>query len=147
MSLIPVHDLRAYLAGHWRIARRIDDQSRDKTGEMSGSASFRDDGPDLIYAETGRLTLGAHTGDAVQSYRYAFPEPGRAPGRAEVRFMDGRDFHHLDLGSGFCEVTHLCGEDVYAGRIEARGPDAWRVRWEITGPRKKMNIETDFSRE
>jgi len=147
MALTPVSDLRAYLAGHWRIARRINDQLRDEPGEMSGRAAFREDGPDLIYEEQGRLTIGDHAGDAVQSYRYAFPEPAAAPERAEVRFMDGRDFHRLDLSSGVCEVTHLCGDDVYQGRVEAAGPDAWRVIWEITGPRKKLKIETEFSRD
>ena len=63
-----------------------------------------------------------------------------------VEFEDGRPFHPLDLSGGACAVEHLCGEDRYAGEYVVLGPDALRVAWLVTGPRKRQVIESLYRR-
>lgn len=138
----PVPDLRAFLTGGWRLDRRIRDRRTGLDGRFEGVARFVPEGPDLRGVETGRLTLGGHAGEAEQVYVYAFPEPGRA----EVRFRDGRPFHDLDLRSGRWRAVHPCGADLYRGRFRACGPDAWGMVWRVAGPRKALSIASRFRR-
>ncbi len=142
-ALYRVADLRAYLAGAWRIGRTLEDRRRGARGRFEGEAVFTPSAAGaLAYREEGRLALGGFESLAHRSYLYAFP----APTLAEVRFTDGRPFHELDLGDGRWTAEHLCGADRYRGTFRALGSDRWAADWEITGPRKDQVLRGLFSR-
>jgi hypothetical protein len=83
-----------------------------------------------------------YEGPALQSYRYAFPEPGRAA----VHFRDGRFFHDLDLTAGRWTVTHLCNPDRYDGEFTVLDADRWRIVWRVSGPRKDLTLDSSYRR-
>jgi hypothetical protein len=138
----PVADLRAFLAGRWRIVRGIEDRRAAQTGRLDGLGFWTPEGTGLLYREDGVLRLGDFRGRAGRAYRYEFPRPGRA----EVRFPDGRGFHPLDLSTGEWRAGHRCGGDLYEGRFRAEGPLAWTVRWRVTGPRKDFVLVSRYRR-
>jgi hypothetical protein len=137
-----VADLRAYLVGAWRLTRAIEDRRTGQRGRLEGRAVFEAEGDGLVYREEGRLVLGAFETLAHRAYRYAFP----VPHLAEVLFEDGRAFHGLDLSAGAWTATHRCGRDLYEGDFRAEGPDAWRARWRVTGPRKDQRLDGLYER-
>lgn len=146
-KLFRVNDLRAFLQGEWSLERRVADRRAGQQGRLTGVARFAPDDAGLLYREEGRLAIGApanpvYEGPALQSYRYAFP----APGRAAVQFADGRFFHDLDLTAGRWAPTHLCAPDRYEGDFTALGPDAWRVVWTVAGPRKDLVLDSTYRR-
>jgi len=141
-KLWPVSDLRTFLSGGWRLARRFDDRRIGQLGRMTGSAEFSGPLPDLLYREAGGLQFGDFAGAATRVYRYRFPRPDRA----EVLFEDGRFFHDLDLADGVWRAEHACGDDRYRGTFRTAGPDAWAVRWQVSGPRKDLVIVTRYRR-
>lgn len=140
MWLVP--DLRAFLCGSWRIERRLVDRNHGISGTFSGRATFTPAGTSLLYEERGALEFGAYRGTADQRYVYEFP----APGRAIVRFRDGRLFHELDLSSGQAAFEHACDPDFYSGQVTATGPTGWTSAWTIAGPRKRQEIRSLYTR-
>ncbi len=137
-----VADIALFLAGRWRIARRIEDMGRAATGTLTGTACFSPIPGGLRQHEGGRLRFGSYRGEATTEQTLSLA----GPGIADVLFADGRLFHRLDLSSGVAEVTHDCGADHYCGRYCVRGPDLWMLNWTITGPRKQMRIATRYRR-
>jgi hypothetical protein len=138
-----VVDLKAFLAGDWRIERTIRDRRNSIHGRLRGEARFTSAGDALHYVERGTLQFGRHEGRAEQHYAFAFPDGCE---RARVRFRDGRDFHELDLSSGVAAVTHSCGLDLYEGRFTALDGSQWRSAWKVAGPRKDQDIVTNYTR-
>ena len=138
----PVSDLSAFLAGDWRLERQLEDRLRGTVGALSGQAGFHSDPEGLAYTESGVLHMYGCDYRVQRHYRYHFPEPGWA----RVLFEDGRLFHHLDLRTGCWSAEHRCGADLYRGRFRALAPDAWRMSWQITGPRKDLRLKTWFQR-
>jgi Family of unknown function (DUF6314) len=140
----PLHvsDLKRFFQGVWRLERRIDDRRAGQQGSLSGEAVFIPDGAGLLYSEDGRMVIGGHDGTATQTYRYTFPDAGRAA----VSFRDGRFFHDLDLRTGAWSCTHLCDPDRYDGEFTVLGPDTWRVVWKVTGPRKDLTLDSTYRR-
>ena len=142
-KLFEVSDLKGFLKGVWWLTREVDDRRAGERGRLTGSAVFSPDGPgDLHYSEKGRLVIGAHDGPALQSYRYVFPETGRAV----VHFSDGRLFHELNLSAGRWDCSHDCDPDRYEGAFTVLGPDAWRVVWRVQGPRKDLTLDSTYRR-
>jgi hypothetical protein len=140
--LWPVADLRRYLAGTWMVSRLIDDRRQRARGSFLGWAWFAESGGDLDYRERGQMLLPVYRGIATQGYRYRFA----APGRAAVRFADGRLFHDLDLSAGSWEAEHRCGQDLYAGSFACQGKSLWSVTWRVAGPRKDLLLSSRFLR-
>jgi hypothetical protein len=140
VHLVP--DLHAFLAGTWRVARRLWDHRLGHRGSYEGEAVFALEGEGLAYRETGLLRLGAHEGVASRALRFEFP----APARACVLFADGRPFHVLDLSRGAWEAEHACGDDLYSGSFRALGSAVWIANWRIEGPRKAQLIESLYAR-
>ena len=138
-----VVDLKAFLAGDWRIERTIRDRRHSIDGRLHGEARFTSAGEALNYVERGTLDFGCHEGRAEQHYVFDFAVGYE---RAQVRFRDGRDFHELDLSSGVANVTHSCGLDLYEGRFTALDGLQWRSAWKVTGPRKDQDIVTNYTR-
>lgn len=137
-----VPNLALFLAGPWRIARRVHDQRLGATGRLTGVATFTPASGGLRYEEQGTLILGTYRGETSRSYGFTIT----GPASAEVRFDDGRPFHHLDLSCGLADVAHDCAPDHYRGRYRTNGQDGWRLTWRIHRPRKRMSIATCYSR-
>ena len=123
-----------FLVGRWTVHRRLTDLESGLEGDFEGIAEFAADG---TWTETGRLRFGAYDGEAGRVLRIV---------DGAVEFEDGRPFHALDLSRGACAVEHLCGDDRYAGEYAVVGPDALRVVWFVTGPRKRQHIESEYRR-
>jgi 3',5'-cyclic AMP phosphodiesterase CpdA len=140
---LPVADLGRFLAGTWRIVRRIDDRLQAKTGRLAGVAAFVPVPGGLRYGESGALAWGEYRGEAACAYVFALD--GAAG--AEVRFPDGRRFHSLDLADGVAAVSHHCVPDRYDGLYRVRDRDRWTLAWLIEGPRKRSRIVTLYSRQ
>ncbi len=143
-------DLQAFLQGTWRLSRTIEDRRAGQRGRLDGQAVFAPQGEGLVYRERGVLRLGACTGPAERVYRYGFPAPacapGRAPARAEVAFQDGRPFHDLDLSHGRWSVVHRCRDDLYRGSFEIEDRDRWTALWRVSGPRKDQVLRGRYDR-
>jgi hypothetical protein len=139
-----VEDLASYLRGSWRIERDILDAAGAPVGRFTGWGRFDLDPEEpvlLRYREEGMLHLGAYAAPASRRLDY------RVHGwRAEVRFVDGRPFHDLDLRDGSDTVQHTCGADLYRGRFEVVSDDSWCHEWSVTGPRKDHLIRTSYDR-
>ncbi|MCC7282811.1 MAG: hypothetical protein IT556_10535 [Acetobacteraceae bacterium] len=140
--MIAVTDLRAYLAGDWRIERRIRDRRLCCDGLFSGQARFGAAGAGLRCEETGRLRFGDYQGQARRGTFYDFV----APHKANVTFEQGGLFHDLDLRSGLWRALHPCGPDLYRGRIAARSADCWQAAWWVSGPRKDQIMLATYRR-
>jgi hypothetical protein len=88
------------------------------------------------------MRLGRYDGPASRELRIVPATPGW-----EVCFADGRPFHALDLDGGeACTMEHPCGEDRYTGEFSVRGPDAFDVRWRVSGPRKAQELTGRYVR-
>ncbi|MET9775086.1 DUF6314 family protein [Streptomyces sp. NPDC006367] len=141
----PVPDVLEYLAGRWRTERTAHDLASGDTGRFEGTTVFEPgEGGGLRGHESGLFTWHGVTRPAERTLRY---EPGEAPGTAEVRFADGRPFHHLDLTSGRHAAGHPCAADLYRGEFTVRDADRWRTVWRVTGPAKDLLLTTDHVRE
>ncbi|GAA1907299.1 DUF6314 family protein [Streptantibioticus ferralitis] len=140
----PVPDVLAYLEGRWRVARTVRDLGSGETGTFEGSCEFRRERPDgaLLHTEEGQFTWGGVTRPAHRGHRF---EPV-GDGTSEVRFPDGRPFHHLDLRTGRWQAHHPCAADAYRAEFTVTGADRWQVVWKVTGPRKDLLMITIHDR-
>lgn len=138
--LYPVKDLRAFLMGSWRIARRIYDARQGMVGRLAGSANFASASQGLMYDETGLLHFGSYRGEAARRYLFAFDRIHAA----SVHHADGSPFHWLDLSSGRDDIHHQCGEDHYRGRYRVLGRDQFVASWDVAGPRKRYRMATIY---
>jgi hypothetical protein len=134
-----VDDLASFFVGSWRLTRRISDRGRGRSGRLIGCASFVPTFGRLRYYEEGILTFGDFRGQASRSLWFIPHGSG-----AEVRFEDGRSFHHIDLSSGRAAAFHQCGSDTYIGRYRVSGPNHWTLVWQILGPDKRALIGASY---
>ena len=140
--LHPVPDLQAFLAGRWRIVRRISDARAKMTGRLTGWAVFTPSAEGLIHDEAGDLGFGAYRGSVTRTYHLAI----ESPSTGMVHHADGSLFHALDLTSGMADILHRCGEDAYRGRYRVLGESRFTVSWQVTGPRKQYRLATSHRR-
>ncbi|MEU3857412.1 DUF6314 family protein [Streptomyces sp. NPDC028722] len=141
----PVADLLAHLAGRWRAERSVRDLASGDTGHFTGETVFGPlDGGGLLHTESGTFTWQGVTRPATRTLRFL---PGATPGRADVRFADGRPFHALDLTSGRHVADHPCAADLYRGEFTVRDAGHWRTVWRVGGPAKDLVLVTDYVRE
>ena len=108
-----------------------------------GTARFVAARVGLLYEESGTLVLRTYRGEAECSYAFVLT----GPSTAEVRFLDGRLFHLLDLSNGFAAVSHDCVADRYGGLYRVDTRDGWTQAWYIKGPRKQARLVTLYSRD
>ena len=141
--IYPVKDLRAFLAGRWRITRRVQDVRQELTGRLNGRANFTTARQGLLYDETGLLCFGRYRGEAERRYLFAFD----GPDAASVHHADGRLFHRLSLMFGRADIHHQCCEDHYRGRYRVLDRDAFAVSWDVAGPRKRYRMATFYNRD
>ncbi|HET7414219.1 MAG TPA: DUF6314 family protein [Arthrobacter sp.] len=134
--VVDAEDLQSYLAGSWRLSRQLQDRATGTTGQFDGAVSFTRNDSGLLHFESGVLAWGGH--GHVPATRQLSWLPTSCPWAADVRFEDGRPFHHLDLSSGMDRPIHDCQPDVYRGHFQLLGPDEWKYQWEVAGPRKDL---------
>ncbi|MBD0837910.1 DUF6314 family protein [Streptomyces sp. TRM68416] len=141
----PVRDVLAYLTGGWRVHRSVLDQGSDERGEFTGTTLFGPlDGGGLLHEENGTFRWRGVARPAERTLRF---RPGSPPGTADVRFADGRPFHHLDLTTGHHIADHPCAADLYRGEFTVLDADHWRSVWRVRGPAKDLVLTTDYTRE
>ncbi|MEU2056484.1 DUF6314 family protein [Streptomyces bungoensis] len=140
----PVADVLAHLAGRWRVDRSVRDLAGGDEGRFEGVTVFSPlpEGG-LLHEESGRFTWRGVARPATRTLRFL---PGPVPGTADVRFADGRPFHHLDLGSGQYVAEHPCAADLYRGEFTVRDAGHWRSVWRVGGPAKDLVLVTDYAR-
>ncbi len=99
----------------------------------------------LLYEETGRLCADGRVLTAQQSYLFGVD----ALGRTVLRYGDGRPFCRFEPalgdGAGRAAARHLCGRDLYLGRL-ALGPEGWLWRWRVSGPAKRYLSISRYAR-
>jgi hypothetical protein len=133
--------LAEYLLGTWRVERALHDDGLGD-GTFTGEATFtREDGGVVRWVETGRLVLGRYDGPAARTLEIVPDGAG-----LQVRFADGRPFHRLDLHDGHCALDHPCGDDRYRGEFLVRGPDAFAIDWQVSGPAKAQRLSGRYER-
>lgn len=141
----PVPDVLAHLAGRWRVERDVRDLASGAEGHFGGVTVFSAlDGGGLLHEESGIFTWQGAARPATRTLRF-LPHP--VPGRADVRFADGRPFHELDLTTGRYVADHPCAADLYRGEFTVRDADHWRTVWRVGGPAKDLLLTTDYVRE
>ncbi|MFH9661392.1 DUF6314 family protein [Streptomyces sp. NPDC017248] len=141
----PVPDLLAHLAGRWRVERSVRDLAGGDEGHFTGTTVFAPrDGGGLLHEESGTFTWRGTARPATRTLLFL---PGPAPGRADVRFADGRPFHELDLTTGRYVADHPCAADLYRGEFTVRDAGHWRTVWRVGGPAKDLVLRTDYARE
>ncbi|MFG2379283.1 DUF6314 family protein [Streptomyces sp. NPDC048504] len=140
----PVRDVLAYLSGSWRVRRSVRDLSSGDEGDFAGTTVFTalPEGG-LLHAESGTFTWRGVARPAERTLRFL---PGGTPGTADVRFGDGRPFHHLDLTSGHHVADHPCSADLYRGEFTVLDADHWRTVWRVGGPAKDLVLNTEYAR-
>ncbi|MER6419124.1 DUF6314 family protein [Streptomyces sp. NPDC001137] len=141
----PVADVLAHLAGCWRVERTVRDLASGDEGRFAGTTLFSPlpEGG-LLHEESGMFTWQGVARPAERTLRFL---PGGSPGTADVRFADGRPFHHLDLTTGHHVADHPCAADLYRGEFTVRDADQWRTVWRVGGPAKDLVLTTDYARE
>jgi hypothetical protein len=143
----PVPDVLTYLGGHWRMERTVRDLASGDLGRFTGTTVFGpleggDRGGGLLHQESGTFTWHGVARPAERTLRFlAGPD-----GTADVRFADGRPFHHLDLTAGRYTADHPCSADLYRGEFTVRDADHWRTVWRVRGPAKDLELTTDYAR-
>ncbi|QCX28140.1 DUF6314 family protein [Nocardioides jishulii] len=131
------------LLGPWVFERVITDRLADEVIEVSGTLTLSEEqGGRVRWAEAGVMRRGSAQLEVFRTLFVVEREDGWL-----VTFDDGRDFHPWSPGA---EVVHLCGEDTYAGLVEATGLGEpaggagrrWQVTWRVSGPRKDYLMVT-----
>lgn len=134
--------MRAYLAGAWRIERRIADRRGGRDGSFTGGAVFSAAGARVLhYREDGTLRMDGRAMKASQVYLWRFGGEG-----ADVAFADGRPFHRVAPRTNAATALHDCPPDTYRVAYRFETADRWYQRWIVTGPRKDHTLESVFTR-
>lgn len=135
MSLSPLD-----LLGSWSLDRRIEDRRSGELLHVTGTAVLEQVGAgEVRWQEEGQLERA---------------DGHRAPVSRELRVLrDGEAWTvHLPYGAPFhrwevdAPLTHLCGRDVYRGRMERPSALRWSVTWQVTGPAKDYRSVSVLSR-
>ena len=131
--------------GLWHIRRDIFDFDSQWSGRFTGQGIFQPTETNRrAYAEEGSLQFaGLHSVKATRRYGYDIVSKSRV----EVRFEDGRFFHHFDPAGQEAWAEHLCDADLYEVRYLFDAEDHWRAEWRVEGPRKNYRMVTRYDRD
>jgi 8-oxo-dGTP pyrophosphatase MutT (NUDIX family) len=142
-------DLRRYLLGAWTLTRTMTDRSAGSHGTFTGVVHFTatDDGG-LHYREKGTVHWDPaggtrFTGPASREYLL---RPAATPETMDMVFPDGRPFHRIGFGARHGRDGHWCDPDTYRVEYTKLGADAFRFRWDVTGPAKDLLLESVLRR-
>lgn len=124
------------LQGRWRARRRVVDLLARRTYAFEGTATITAD----EFIEQGEVVAGDRSFAATR--RYGLRE--RSSG-SDVLFPNGRLFVRLELRPDQ-RLEHLCGEDVYRGRLFFLSTVLWVELWRVRGRSKNYKSLTRFER-
>ncbi|MCU1491039.1 MAG: hypothetical protein JWM85_2444 [Acidimicrobiaceae bacterium] len=147
-ALRAVDDPARFLLGSWSVRRQLRDVVTGAEGAFVGMCSVDpdqsvpDDPGRLVATEEGQLFWPGYRDRSRRVTRYRRHDTQTLL----ACFEDGRPFHLLDLSSGGCEVEHQCGPDRYLGTFRALAEDRLEVRWDVSGERKLLRLETSYHR-
>jgi hypothetical protein len=141
----------SFLAGLWRVDRRIEDFTTGITGSFNGTASFtmpqdrlfEAEPEELIYCEVGELQFGHFSGSSQRELKFSRGENNEL----HVSFADGRAFVDLDLSGGVASCSHVCGSDQYEVSYNVHSPTIIEEQWHVKGPTKNYRAFTILTRE
>jgi len=122
--------------GAWHLDRQIhhDDGT---TAQFQGTASWVPEGDALLYHERGQLQIAGQVPlTSEQRYRW-YPD-------LRVTFDDGRAFHTVPATGG--ETAHWCDPDQYDVTYDFTNWPAFRVTWNVKGPRKSYRMISAYTR-
>lgn len=134
----------AEFAGRWRLSRRIEDSLAGQTLTAEGHVTFSPGDGGLVYDEDTRLRLPDGR-EMTGRRRYLWRADER--GGIAVLFEDGRPFHRIAPGEPCPQDSHDCAPDTYLGGYDFSDWPVFRVRWEVSGPRKNYRMDTLFRRD
>ncbi|MBK0326943.1 trigger factor [Rhodobacteraceae bacterium F11138] len=122
--------------GSWQLEREIS-HADGTLAAFRGQALWQPDVQGLRYDETGHLTIqGRAPVTACQRYVW---QPDLT-----VWFADGRFFHQVPAVGG--ATTHWCDPDRYEGVYDFDAWPAFRVIWQVDGPRKSYRMISTYRR-
>ncbi|PST20829.1 hypothetical protein C7U61_05845 [Rhizobium sp. JAB6] len=112
--------------GTWDVKRRIIDRFNRSLVTFEGQAFVTP----VQFEEHGDTQSDHVTLRSSRTYRL-----DEADDDLVVRFANFSEF--IRIGDGASQrVIHLCGSDLYRGRLFFRSLDAWAEMWHVRGPRK-----------
>ncbi len=112
--------------GAWEVRRRITDRFNRSLITFEGQAFVTP----VQFEEHGDTRSDHATLRSSRTYRL-----DGADDALVVRFPNLSEFIRIDDGASQ-RVIHLCGPDLYRGRLFFRSPDVWAEMWHVRGPRK-----------
>ncbi|MCY0904815.1 DUF6314 family protein [Arthrobacter sp. H14-L1] len=138
-----VADLRAYLAGSWRVKRTLLDRSSGTRGCFDGTVLFESEDGGLGQRERGTISWPTHTGPATRDYLL---RPAAEPAALDIYFPDGRFFHTLNLSAGEWTTLHSCAPDTYYVTYHVVSTTRLDYEWTVIGPDKNLLLTTSLFR-
>ena len=129
------------IIGKWKITRSIEDRLNQKKFALDGVAIFTDNNSLYHYNETGIMKSESFQSKAHQDYLWIITPEGW-----KINFTDGSHFHDLELANQEQHVYHKCGNDIYRGEFLLNLPNAIKVLWNVSGPRKDYVSHTYYKK-
>lgn len=129
------------LLGSWSLDRRIEDHRSGALLHVTGTTVLERTGVgEVRWQEEGRLERAdGHRAPVSRVLRIL-----RAGDDGwSVHLPDGAPFHRWEVDA---PLVHLCGRDVYRGRMELSGALRWSLTWQVTGPAKDYRSTSVLSR-
>ncbi|MFN3959127.1 MAG: DUF6314 family protein [Parvularculaceae bacterium] len=139
---------RIYFISSWRLERRIEDRRGNRVGAAFGEATIAAgvEKATAICREALTIDYGGRRFAGEQTILWRFDH---ADGPT-LHFKNGRFFIAMRFGGdgGLLRsaFSHGCGEDLYEGVAEIAHGNAWRLVWNVRGPRKDYTLDTLYSR-
>ncbi len=119
----------AMICGQWQVRRKVIDHRAGARYDFSGQAVIT---PEL-FEERGEMSVDGNMFQAVRTYRLVFEDIA-----VRVLYPSGNEFVSLEYGTAQ-RVSHLCGNDLYAGRFFFESRDEWVEIWRVHGPQKRYS--------
>jgi hypothetical protein len=127
--------------GSWTVARSIVDDDGATPLACTGTATLHASDGMIVYDEAVSYELAGKLIRATRSYRFA-----SANDTIVATFSDGSPFFTLRLDAdGNGRAHHRCGDDRYDLTLTLREPDAWQMRWDVSGT-KRLHIISRYAR-
>jgi hypothetical protein len=133
MTQLPAADM---VCGIWQVRRTVVDHRAGAVYSFSGRAEITRD----LFEERGEMAVGGNVLQAVRTYGLVFEDDA-----VRLLYPGGGEF--IRLGYGVSQrVSHLCGNDFYAGRFLFRDRDSWAEVWRVHGPQKQYSSLSRYVR-
>lgn len=130
---------KSYFEGAWLLVRIIEKAPEGIIGEVWGDADFVKDAEGLTCHESGVLRFQGADYHVGRTSLWRFP----APGQVEVRYADGRPFHHFLTERPI--ALEIAGDASYEIVYDFE-PDTWISRWQMVEPGHTYIMTTRYRR-